>query len=191
MTDRKNNAIGLVAIGRIPEIVLKIVSAHIYGYLNLPAYAFAPLALPQDCLDKKRLQYDAAKIIHYLESQTFADCSKIIGLVEGDLFVPIFTHVFGEARQGGNHAIISLSRLQYRENGDRSPDSEFYERTAKVALHELGHLFNLFHCQDSRCLMHFSSSIETLDAIALNYCPACQSFLNYACRRTGSMDRGK
>ncbi len=174
---------GLLAMGRVPEMALKIVSAHIYGYLNLSTCCLPALALPQECLDKKRLQYDAARIIQYLEGQSFPGCSKIIGLVEGDLFLPIFTHVFGEAQQGGTHAVISLARLQYRENGCRSPDSEFYERTAKVALHELGHLFNLFHCDDSQCLMHFSGTIETLDAIALNYCPYCRSFFTDACRR--------
>ncbi len=179
------NAIGLVALGRIPEIVMKIVSAHISGYLNLPARFLPALTLPSECQDKKRLQYDAALLIQYLERQCVSDCPKTIGLVEGDLFVPIFTHVFGEARQGGNFAIISPYRLIYLEGGLPAPDSLFYERVAKVALHELGHLFNLFHCRDPQCLMHFSGAIETLDAIALNYCPYCRQFLEDARRRMG------
>jgi len=170
--------VGLVAIGRIPEMVLKVISGHILGYLNLPTCCLPAQGLPQACLDEKRLQYDAGKIIQHLESCAFADCTKILGLVEADLFVPIFTHVLGEAQQGGDHAVISLSRLQYRNNGTRSSEAEFYERSAKVALHELGHLFNLFHCRDSHCLMHFSGTIETLDAIELNYCPACRNFLD-------------
>ena len=185
MKDPEKIAVGLVAMGRIPEIVLKIISAHISGYLNLTADYLPPLALPADCLDKKRLQYDAAKLIQYLEGQMFTDYLKIIGLVEGDLFLPIFTHVFGEAQQGGAHAVISMARLQCRENGLRLPDAEFYERIAKIALHELGHLFNLFHCQDRLCLMHFSGSLETLDAIDLNFCPYCQRFLDDACHRMG------
>ena len=185
MTDLTKNAIGLVALGRIPDIVMNIVSAHISGYLDLPSRRLPALALPPECLDKKRLQYDAARLIGYLERRCVSDCPKTMGLVEGDLFVPIFTHVFGEARQGGNFAVISLYRLQYLEDGLPAPDSQFYERAAKVALHELGHLFNLFHCRDPQCLMHFSGAVETLDAIALNYCSYCRQFLQEACRRMG------
>ncbi|MFO7816926.1 MAG: hypothetical protein R6V39_04505 [Desulfovibrionales bacterium] len=185
MKDPEKYAVGLVAMGRIPEIALNIVSAHISGYLNLPSRCLPMLALPPECFDKKRFQYDAAKLIQYLERQAFADCIKIIALAEGDLFLPIFTHVLGEAQQGGTHAVISLSRLQSTENGLKSPDSKFYERIAKVALHELGHLFNLFHCRDTRCLMHFSGTIETLDAISLNYCSYCQRFLEDAHQRMG------
>jgi archaemetzincin len=181
-------AIGLVAMGRIPALILKIISAHISGYLNLAAEHLPPLALPADCFDKNRLQYDAAKLIHYLDGQKFTNCLKIIGLVEGDLFLPIFTHVLGEAQQGGTHAVISPVRLQCRQNGLQLPDAEFYERIAKVALHELGHLFNLYHCADHRCLMHFSGSMEALDAIELNFCPYCQRFFEDACQRMGIVD---
>ena len=40
--------------------------------------------------------------------------------------------------------------------------ASLYDRAAKVALHELGHLFNLQHCDDSRCLMHFNVDIADL-----------------------------
>ena len=168
---------GILALGPVPEIVLKIVAAHVSGYLDLPTCFLPQMALPHECLDERRGQYDAAKLINYLKGHSFAGCTKILALMGEDLFVPIFTHIFGEAQQGGSHAVISLSRLQYLENGAKSTDADFYERTAKVALHELGHLLNLFHCPAPGCVMHFSGAIETLDAISMGFCPYCQSYL--------------
>ncbi|MBW2252743.1 MAG: archemetzincin, partial [Deltaproteobacteria bacterium] len=52
-----------------------------------------------------------------------------------------------------------------------------YERAVKVALHELGHLFDLLHCEHKRCLMHFSGSIEELDEQPLYLCNYCSIYL--------------
>jgi archaemetzincin len=38
--------------------------------------------------------------------------------------------------------------------------SEVTFRSAKVLLHEIGHLFNLKHCKYYRCLMNGSNSLE-------------------------------
>jgi len=173
--------VGILALGQVPEIVLKIVAAHVSGYLDLPTCFLPQMAIPPECLDERRGQYDAAKLINHLKDRSFDGCTKVLALLDADLFVPIFTHIFGEAQQGGSHAVISLFRLQYLENGAKSTDADFFERTAKVALHELGHLLNLYHCQDPACLMHFSGAIETLDAISMGFCPYCQSYLEQAC----------
>ena len=181
MKPRKRHTVGILALGPVPEIILKIVAAHVSGYLDLPACFLPQMGLPRECLDERRGQYDAAKLINHLKSQSFAGCTKVLALLDDDLFVPIFTHIFGEAQQGGTHAVVSLSRLKDLEDGAKSTDADFYERTAKVALHELGHLLDLFHCQDPACFMHFSGAIETLDAISMGFCPYCKSYLQQAC----------
>ena len=33
----------------------------------------------------------------------------------------------------------------------------FNDRIAKEAIHELGHSFGLFHCNNKRCVMYFSN----------------------------------
>jgi archaemetzincin len=52
------------------------------------------------------------------------------------------------------------------------------ERTAKVALHELGHLFSLVHCEDSHCVMHFSGQVDALDKIPPYFCKYCNAALS-------------
>jgi len=172
--------IGVVPVGEVPEIVSQAISAHIQGYLNLEAEIIPPLEYPEYAFDKGRLQYDAGLIINAFESMHFPNYEKVIGVLDVDLFVPVFTHVFGEARQGGTYALVSLYRLKKISDGSSSDISVQLERAAKVALHELGHLFDLHHCMDERCLMHFSGGLEDLDRAPLYFCRYCSIYFRDA-----------
>jgi len=172
-----NEMIGVVPVGDVPETPINVIAAHITGYLNLPAEILPPLDVPMDAFDSRRLQYDAGKILARLETLDFGRFGKLLGVFNQDLFVPIFTHVYGEARQGGNAALVSLFRLGKISGGALPPADVVLERAAKVALHELGHLFNQVHCEDHRCLMHFSGSLEDLDATPFNFCRYCAEAL--------------
>ncbi|MBW1751700.1 MAG: archaemetzincin family Zn-dependent metalloprotease [Deltaproteobacteria bacterium] len=173
----KQRLIGVVPFGEVPEIALKIIAAHISALLNLPSRILPSLKRPEYALDTRKYQYDAGIIIEALESMSFKNCEKVIGVLDIDLFIPIFTHVFGEAKQGGKFALVSLFRLGKNSDGSSSPASLLYERAVKVALHELGHLFDLLHCEHKRCLMHFSGSIEELDEQPLYLCNYCSIYL--------------
>jgi len=175
--------IGVVPIGEVPDIVSKSIGAHILGYLNLDADILPPLEHPTYAFDNKRIQYNAAIILKGLESGPFHDYGKVIGLLDVDLFIPIFTHVFGEAKQGGKFALVSLFRLRKNSDGSFPPEFILLERVAKVALHEAGHLFNLLHCMDERCLMHFSGNLEDLDSAPLYFCRYCATYLRDALHR--------
>ena len=175
--------IGVLSIGEVPEIVSKSVGAHILGYLNLDADMLPHIDPPEYAFDDKRRQYNAATILKTLESGAFQHYAKVIGLLDVDLFIPIFTHVFGEARQGGKFALVSLYRLRKNPDGSVPPEPTLLERVAKVALHEAGHLFNLLHCMDERCLMHFSGNLEDLDSTPLYFCRYCTTYLRDALHR--------
>jgi archaemetzincin len=143
-----------------------------------PAYAY----------EVKRHQYDAGAIITALESMPFPQCDKVIGVVDLDLFVPIFTHVFGEARQGNRIAVISLYRLKSSSSSSQPGLNLQMERAAKVALHELSHLFDLHHCMASHCLMHFSGDLEDLDQTPLYLCRYCSVYFRDALRRMEDLE---
>ena len=103
-----------------------------------------------------------------------------------DLFVPIFTHVYGEALQGGNTALVSLHRLASNPDDRKPASAEALERAAKVALHELCHLYDLSHCMDARCLMHFSGDLEELDRTPFYFCRYCAAYFRDAVKRSPS-----
>lgn len=179
----ENQTIGVCALGDGAELPVKVVAAHVSGYLKLTPKILSPLAHPVYAFSEKRLQYDAGAVLRHLENRRFDDCRKVIAVLNVDLFIPIFTHVYGEARQNGKIALVSTFRLSEKNDGASLRPAEILERTAKVALHELGHLFNLEHCHDARCLMHFSGNLAELDDTPLYYCRYCATYFRDAVHR--------
>jgi archaemetzincin len=175
--------VAVIPFGRAPLTAAKVIAAHVSGYLDLSAETLPPMNIPPDALNQKRLQYNAAALIQAIEAIPLKDYFKIIALLNVDLFIPLLTHVFGEARQNGRVALVSLFRLETNADGSPPPAARVLERAAKIGLHELGHLLNLLHCDDDRCLMHFSGGVETLDRIAFNFCRYCRTSLRRALRQ--------
>jgi archaemetzincin len=176
----KNRPIGLVPIGEVPEITSKAVAAHIVGYLKLDADILPPLEHPAYAYDEKRHQYDAGVILRRIASEPFQHYAKIVCILDVDIFVPIFSYVFGEAKQNGKVALVSLYRLKKNSDGSTPSVSLLLERAGKVALHELCHLYDLHHCMDRRCLMHFSGELEDLDQTPLYLCRYCTLYFRDA-----------
>ena len=178
--DSNSAIIGVVPLGATPALVPKVIAAHISGYFNLHTRILSPLEHPAYAFDRQRLQYNAGTILTAIESLPFDGYLKIVAVLNADIFVPIFRHVFGQARQGGRLALVSLFRLAKHLNGSSASRARLYERSAKVALHELGHLFNLQHCDDQSCLMHFSGGLEDLDTLSFDLCRYCRTYLKDA-----------
>ncbi len=169
--------IGVVPMGAVPLTAAQVVAAHISGHLNLDVEILPPLAHPDKAYNPNRDQYNAAMILKDLEARRFDACFKIMALVNVDLFVPIFEYVFGEAKVGGKCALVSLFRLFQNPEGPPPPPALAFERAAKVALHELSHLFNLLHCEDRRCLMHFCGGVPALDQTPFLFCRYCSRYI--------------
>ena len=169
--------IGVLALGQLPAQALDIISSQIKDHLDVMPRILPALDNPEYAFNDKRFQYDAGIVIDALESMQFNDVEKVIGVMDMDLFIPIFTHVYGEARQGGTCAVVSLFRLKESTDGAVPPAVLIYKRAAKVALHELGHLFNLLHCENKECLMHFSGCVKELDDSSSALCEYCAIFL--------------
>lgn len=183
--------IGVAAFGEVDEIISKSIAANILGYLRLETVTAPPCVSPGYALDKSRMQYNAGHILEAFETTVSDDYEKVIGVLDVDLFVPIMTYVFGEARQGGKCALVSLHRLKKNADGSVPARHLVLERTAKVALHELGHLFNLGHCRDEGCLMHFTGGIRDLDRTPPYFCRYCTIYLSDDLTRIRKRDRSR
>lgn len=174
------NRIGVVALGEVPDLIPQSIAAHIQGMLHAEVDVLPSVALPAGAFDQSRLQYSASRLLQHLEALPLGPSHKVLAVLDADLFVPIFTYVLGEAQQGGKHALVSLYRLKVRRVAAPSALSLFIERSAKVALHELGHLYDLHHCTNPACLMHFAGSLEDLDKTLLDYCQYCRIYIRDA-----------
>ena len=165
--------IGVVPIGEVPSLSLEVIAANITAYYNWPADVLPVQPIPESAFDETRLKYDAGILINKLDKMDFDEYSKIVGVISRDIFIPIFNYVYGQAVQGGSLALVSLFRLSRNADGSTPPNSLVFERAAKIALHELGHLFDLFHCNEAKCIMHFSGAIEDLSKIPFYLCRDC------------------
>ena len=165
--------IGVVPLGEVPILAIEVIAANITAYYKLPTDILPMRPLPESTFDEARLKYNAGILINKLDMLDFDGYSKIVGVISRDMFIPIFNFVYGQAVQGGSLALISLFRLNRNADGSTPSTSLVFERAAKLALHELGHLFNLFHCNEPKCIMHFSGVIEDLNKIPFYLCRDC------------------
>jgi archaemetzincin len=175
-------AIGVVPLGVGGDAVVRIIAANLQALFHLPVDLLPDLTGPDYALNGRRQQYNALLILKRLAESRRAH-HRLLGVVNVDLFIPVLTHVFGEAQLGGRAAVVSLYRLREQQDGGRVPLDSLYERAAKVAVHELAHTFALAHCQQPECVMRASHGLGDLDGTPLFFCEYCKAFLAEAYRR--------
>lgn len=166
--------IKLVAIGEVDREILEYLSLTLPGTFGVPCVEGATRLNPQGVYNEARRQYHSTQLLQQLHDMAEVSCGKILGVTEVDLFIPIFTFVFGEAQVGGTCALMSAHRLQQKFYGLPDDRALLLKRVEKEATHELGHAFGLGHCRDFDCVMHFSNSIEEVDLKGDDFCRLCE-----------------
>lgn len=132
--------------------------------------------------DANREQYHSTPILKQLADAAPQWALKILALVDVDLFIPILTHVYGEAQLGGKACIVSSYRLK-NEPWRHNSREKLLERMVKESIHELGHTFNLRHCRDHRCIMHYCRSEADVDLKSEELCRYCRIMLHDEIKR--------
>ncbi len=132
--------------------------------------------------DELRRQAWSTAVLARLAAQPHTPGSAIVGVTGLDLFVPVFTFVFGEAQVAGPAAIISTCRLRDEFYGLPSNPALLVERLMKELLHELGHTQGLRHCGDWRCVMSSAHTVERIDVRQAAFCADCVRFLHNRAR---------
>ncbi len=123
----------------------------------------------------ERSQYDAAGILAGFEDENSKE--KTILLTSLDLYIPIFTFVFGLAKLNGATGIVSAHRLKNEFYGLPPDEKLLAERVIKEVVHELGHLLNLRHCINYQCVMASSNTADDLDVKGDQFCLSCLELL--------------
>ncbi|MEN6441520.1 MAG: hypothetical protein ABFD97_23390 [Syntrophobacter sp.] len=178
--------LALIRMGPLTDLETSVVAANIQAVLGINVYTHNSVNVPEEAFQENRLQYDAGLVLKYLSRYLRPDYSHILGITHVDLCTPILTHVYGQAELGGRIAVISNARLLKDTDTTAALPSRYYERLAKVALHEVAHTFSLYHCDTERCLMRFSSGLKQLDHLDIWFCGRCEFILH----RTLANSRG-
>jgi archaemetzincin len=178
--------LGLMELGRLGEVPIRVVAANLQVVMGASVDILEPQAVPGKAFQQHRQQYDAGLILKSLATLSLPGHERILALTTVDLCSPVLTYVYGEAEVGGKMAVASSFRLRSNDDGSLVPLDRYYERLAKVALHEVAHTLSLYHCDAPRCLMRFSARVHHLDSLDIGFCERCEFMLRQNLRRAGS-----
>ena len=165
--------------GLLPLRELASAVAAVFG---LEGAVAAALPIPAEAFDRRRHQYSAAGFLTAAArsrvTPTGPPSAVLLGITGLDLFAPRLNFVFGMADAGLAVAAISLHRLRPEFPGGDPDPRLFRQRVLKEAIHELGHIFELAHCDRQDCIMHFSTSIQDTDRKGPGFCGPCTGRIN-------------
>lgn len=171
----RDSTIYMMPLGHVSGPILAALENRIESTFDSQVVTRVPMFDPHAvAYDSTRNQYNSTQILAALLGEIPPDATKAIAVTNLDLFIPVLTFVFGEAQLGGRVAVASECRLHNRFYGLPEDEDLTSERFEKEAVHELGHVFGLRHCDNPACVMHASPSIEKVDIKHVELCRSCR-----------------
>ncbi|MEW6327640.1 MAG: archaemetzincin family Zn-dependent metalloprotease [Thermodesulfobacteriota bacterium] len=163
--------------GREPEAwLLEKIAHRLAGIFNAKVFVEKnPVYVPDTTYNLRRHQYSAELIAQFLAREK--KTGKVLAVADFDLYVPSLNFVFGLAGLLTDIAIISLARLRQEFYQLPADQTRLTTRAIKEAVHEIGHLYGLSHCPDTRCVMHFSNSLPDTDRKNEEPCAKCREMI--------------
>ena len=172
MTSQRDHSILISPVGELSAELIDAVAGKIRQVFGFSTETSPILKDLSFALDDNRNQYHSTAILDRLAANTPPHTVRVLAIAQVDLFIPILTHVYGEAQLGGVTCIVSTFRLNEGSSGiNISP--KYIDRIVKEAIHELGHTFNLRHCPEHTCIMHYCRNEEDVDRKSDQLCRYC------------------
>jgi archaemetzincin len=169
-------------VGDLAPDLLNPLRAEITKIYRFPTQVLPLLDDFEFAFHPSRNQYHSTPILEQLALKAPVGAIKVLAVAEVDLFIPILTHVYGEAQLGGIACIVSTIRLNEGHSALNTQEP-FLNRIIKVAIHELGHTFKLRHCRDHTCLMHYCRDESDVDRKSDQLCRYCRVLLDDEIKR--------
>jgi archaemetzincin len=164
----------MVTVGPADPAQAEMLGLELGRFLPVDARVSGSLPLPEGSYDPKRAQHLARAIIAGLKRPKR---SLVLALVAVDLYAPGLNFVFGQADVLSRRAVISTARLDPKAYGFPADEELSHKRLVTEAVHEVGHLLGLGHCEDPACVMYFSDSLSDTDRKGPALCPTCRAGL--------------
>ena len=176
MNNTQHQRVIISPIGKRDNALIELISADIESVFGHKTETIPLLDSVDFAFDPVRKQYHSTPILEKLSELAPSKALKVLGMAEDDLFIPILTHVYGEAQLGGRACMVSICRPKDGLSPAGSRDA-YQQRVDKEAIHGLGHTFNLRHCRDSACIMHYCHTVEDVDRKTGQLCRYCKVLL--------------
>jgi len=166
--------IDIVPIGEVEETLLLFLKQNVFQTFKIQTRILNRLFDLSPVYDPVRNQYNSTGLLSQLINEAPPETLKILGVTELDLFMPIFTFLFGEAQLNGIGALVSTHRLHNQFYGILEDGELLKDRLLKEGIHELGHTFGLIHCFALKCVMRSSTYVEEIDQKSIHFCGSCE-----------------
>lgn len=160
----------LVTMDMDTMLAKRIINEITLSYLS--AGALSPLLIGEEkrlCLPFKR-QYSVEKFVDNVEYLLID--SPLLILTDLDIYYADLDYVFGYTDITKGISIVSFARLQKGASAEKA-----IERAVKTAIHEIGHLNGLRHCNNRRCVMFLSFGVGDTDRKDRKFCDKCSDTL--------------
>ncbi len=166
---------------------IRLAAEYMRAFYSLPVKLNADRALGKVPEDKKRLieyrnnlqirtQYFLDDVLPKLLPN---DAAALIAFTNYDLYPgDTWAFVFGQATFAERVGVWSL--YQFTPPGRKTTFDQLLDRTLKVAMHEVGHMFTMKHCTLYECLMAGTNHLAESDRRPLDNCPECMAKLAWA-----------
>ena len=167
--------VDIIPIGPLSARVKREASAALRRIYDAEVSIRPEEDLPEEAYDTGRDQHRAEVLIDL--AGEVGGGEKNIALTEADLFYRRRNYVFGLAYLDGNASVVSTYRLQTSSDGGFSEKNDreiFEDRIRKEVNHEIGHTLGLEHCENNRCVMSFSPTVQEVDRKEELLCGSCQ-----------------
>jgi archaemetzincin len=169
------NTVYLLAVGKVEISLLRELRAAIPGSLDVDCEILPYVLDPTPSYHAERQQYHSSEILRRMHGIVRPQDWRVLAVAGVDLYIPILKYVFGEAQMAGPCAVVSTYQLRQEFYGLERDDALLNQRLLKESVHELGHTLDLRHCEDYRCVMASSHSVEWVDLRASTFCDGCRS----------------
>jgi archaemetzincin len=183
LTSNPGHSIAIVPVGSFDLELIEFISSEIERIFGFPCEIMPLLNDLSFAFDPNRKQYHSTLILEALAGRTPPTTARALALVHVDLFIPILTHVYGEAQLGGKACIVSTFRLN-EGHPHLNMHQPYLGRIVKEAVHEIGHTFELRHCKDPLCLMHYCRNERDVDRKTNELCRYCKILLDDELKKT-------
>jgi archaemetzincin len=165
----------LLPIGDLDSRLLLSLAPALADSFRVPCRILDRPLDPRFAFHPERGQYHSSELLQAMQRYAADGAWRVLGVTSVDLYIPILTFVFGEAQMGGPCAIVSFHRLSQQLYGLPHDPELLMERLVKESVHEVGHTFDLTHCEDFSCAMAPSHAVEWIDLKEATLCSYCQA----------------